>query len=148
SNLALNSGLLTGAGEMLITGSGSSWNGGSFNGNLRVASAGTLRLAGGDKFLLAGGTLTNQGSVAWTAGNIVATNTGTATITNASGAVFDIKGDLAFTDTSDNDTGVLTLTFANQAGAQLRRSAGTGVAQLGGRAGTAANDDLTFNLQN
>src|SRR6185295_8728068 len=149
TNVNLSSGTLGMAGQAVLTGTASTWSGGVLSGNLRVAPGGVLTLNGpGAKLFADGGSLLNQGTVAWTAGNIEPGSPGAATITNAAGGVFDIKGDLAFTDPSDNDSGVLTLAFANQPGAQLRRSAGAGIAQLGGRAGTGANDDLIFNLQN
>ncbi|MBK8063286.1 MAG: hypothetical protein IPK29_03785 [Betaproteobacteria bacterium] len=148
SNLAFNSGTVSGPGELLVTGNGSAWNGGTLNGNVRVASGGLLTLAGGTKVLQNGAQITNQGNVVWSAGTLDKTGSGTATITNASGALFDIQGNLLAGDTTDNNDGVLTLTFVNQSGGELRRSAGTGTAQLGLRTGAGNDDDLLFNLQN
>ncbi len=150
SNLHFNAGSLTGPGEMLITGNAGAWNGGTFSGNLRVGSGATFTLGGGQKNWLIGSSLTNQGTVVWNAGTIHGGNggaSGSSTITNAAGALFDIQGDLVL---SDIDSGpgpsTHTLTFDNQAGAQLRRSAGAGTTQLGGIAG--GDNALEFNLKN
>ncbi|MBK8063285.1 MAG: hypothetical protein IPK29_03780 [Betaproteobacteria bacterium] len=148
SNLAFNSGTVSGPGEVLVTGNASAWNGGTLNGNVRVASGGLLTLAGGTKVLQNGAQITNQGNVVWSSGTLDKTGAGTATITNASGGVFDIQGDLLAGDTTDNNDGILTLSFVNQSGGELRRSAGSGTAQLGLRTGAGADDDLVFNLQN
>src|SRR5262249_58318049 len=89
SNLSFEGGALTGAGEFLVTGTAGAWSGGILSGTLHVAGGSLLTMNGaGPKFFANGGSLLNQGTVAWTAGEINPASAGAAAITNATGGLF------------------------------------------------------------
>jgi hypothetical protein len=124
-SLSLSGGTLNGTGLVTLTGA-STWSGGTLASNLTVNSGATFALNGGVKSLGAL-TLTNNGTVAWSAGQV--RPVGNSTVNN--NAVFDIQGDLVWGKVAFDGGSNFTTVFNNAVGATLQKSAGTGVLNLG-----------------
>ncbi|MBL8471596.1 MAG: hypothetical protein JNM98_07355, partial [Rhodocyclaceae bacterium] len=126
---ALSSGSFGGSALLTLNGGGT-WSGGVFAGLLDVASGQTLVISGGSK-TLAGGTLTNDGIVNWSGGNIDVT--GNATIAN--NAQFNITANASL---GDLGAGVGNVSFTNAAGGIIAVNNSTG-ADLGSNGGGTPN---------
>ncbi len=121
-----SSGTLNGTGTVTLNGAGT-WSGGTFAGNLNVTAANTLNINGGTK-TITGGTLTNSGTINWSAGDIEIA--GNATIAN--NASFVING--AVTAGSVVCCANATLTINNGATGTLTVAAGSGATAVLGSA--------------
>jgi hypothetical protein len=120
----LSAGSISGAGLVTLNGAGT-WSGGTFGGNLDVASGQTLAINGGAKTFGAG-TLVNDGTVTWSAGNIDILGNGSLTNNNQ----FNITGAVTAGDITYNG-GSYTLALNNAATGTLAVTAGAGTATLG-----------------
>jgi fibronectin-binding autotransporter adhesin len=119
--LTLSGGTLggTGGGGLTLNGA-STWSGGTFAGNLRVATGQTLSLTGARKSFGAG-TITNDGTIASSHTALAIIDiVGDGTVNN--NGLFDVQSDLFF---GDQGTSLGTLTFVNAATGELRVSGGT-----------------------
>jgi hypothetical protein len=128
----LSGGTLAGNAPVVLTGS-SIWSGGTLAGNLTVGSGVSLSINGAATKRLDGGTLTNNGTVTWSAGQILTPGTSSSTVNNY--GLFDIQGDLTW-GKALYDGGYYnssTTVFNNALGATLQKSAGNSVLSLGSR---------------
>ncbi len=123
---ALAGGTLSGAGTLLLPGAENLWSGTALDGGITLATAasGGLAINGGPRNF-GDATLLNEGAIIWTEGLI--NIRGAATIDNR--GLFDVQGDLTLGKNEAVDSH--TCTFLNSG--ELRKSAGGGVFQLGGR---------------
>ena len=95
------------------------WSSGTLSGTGATTVKGTLIISGGSP-AISGRSITNQGTVSFMPTSNVALS-GNVAFVNAPSATFDLAGDNGFNRISG------THTFANQAGAILTKSAGTGI---------------------
>jgi hypothetical protein len=119
-------GALTGGGTLLLSGTDNHWSGSALAGDivLAVAPEGDLALTGGPRNF-GDATLLNEGTVVWTNG--VININGDSTIDNR--GLFDVQGDL----TLGKNEAISSDACAFLNSGELRKSAGSGVFQLGGR---------------
>src|SRR5262249_11648784 len=113
-------GTLTSSGSVTVTGP-MSWTGGAISGRGKsnLAAGAMLSLSGGNEKKLDGHTLANAGTVTWGGtGSLRADNT--SVVSNQGGGLFELQSDQALFLGSGSRPA-----FDNQAGATLRKSAGT-----------------------
>ncbi|MEI8267952.1 MAG: YDG domain-containing protein, partial [Betaproteobacteria bacterium] len=143
-SLTLSGGTLDSMGVVTLNGN-ATWSGGTLGGGgtLQVGSGGLLNLSGGTKYL-GNLSLTNDGSITWSAGAVHLVDA--STVSNAN--VFDIQGDLNWGKVSNDGAGSdHTTTFTNTSTGTLRKSDGTGAATLGSY-NSNQNEYGYFNLTN
>jgi hypothetical protein len=125
-NLTLASGTLVGTGNLTVNGA-ASWTGGTMQGTgtTTIASTGSLQISGGSFKNLSGPTLSNAGTVTYSAadGTLRAYNGGM--ISNLAGGVFDFA-----TDSGVSLLGIGAAPAFSNAGT-VRKSAGTGSSTIG-----------------
>ena len=137
NDLQFSAGSLAGQGQLALLGGTNTWSGGSLSGSrLTVASGATLTLNGGDKFFGDASLETEAGgTINWTSGDLRSFSSltsggyGGRFVVNAGS--FDIQGDLNWLRTDNpTDYSNYAVSFINSG--TLLKSAGTGVASLGG----------------
>jgi fibronectin-binding autotransporter adhesin len=88
AKLTLSGGNIAGSAVLTVTGAGSTWTGGSMNGNgtVKFGSAASLTISGSNDHDLQGRAIVNEGSVTWSVGALRGGDG--STFTNAAGATF------------------------------------------------------------
>jgi VCBS repeat-containing protein len=134
TGLLLSSGILNASGTGLITLQGtSSWTGGILGTAHVQVRPGVALTIGSDALKRFGNaTLANDGTVVWSGGHIEVIGNGSV----VNRGVFDVQGTGTF---GDQGTGSGSLTFFNQAGALLTKSAGIGLTAIGSSGGNTPN---------
>lgn len=117
--LSVSGGTLAGTGEVTVSGA-VMWTSGGFSGSGLTHLQNGLSVSGPGAKILGGRTLVNLGTATWSEGTINAG--GTAVLSNAPGATFDIAADVSFFD----DAGAITTYNAGL----MRKTAGFGITTL------------------
>jgi hypothetical protein len=131
--LVQSGGTLGGTGTTTLTGA-HDWTGGAMSGSGRtvVSSGAVLNISGGTvKNLQDGRLVENSGEVIWTGAGGIKVNSGSATLHNLAGGVFEMRNDAVF-DASHFEA----LTMVNEG--LWRKTESTGVSTLGYNAGGPA----------
>ena len=118
-NLSMDSGMISGSGNLTITGN-FSWTGGTITGvgTTEIATGAAMTIGGDTTKALASRSVRNAGDIAYSGG--VLNVSGTAEIDNLSGGTFDIQVDTSFTAVGTGGS------FVNESGAIFEKTGGTG----------------------
>ncbi|MBI3998212.1 MAG: hypothetical protein HY355_04195, partial [Armatimonadetes bacterium] len=138
TTLTLSGGTLQGSGVVLVRTSGS-WTTGALGGSgvLQIASGGTLSISGAGAKTFTARTIANAGTVTWTGTGSISSGSA-AVLQNQSGGTVDIQADASWF----HNLGGGVPTFNNLQGGTVKRSAGTGVANVQ----AVTNNEGTFDL--